>query len=109
MDWQVRCVGHKITFRVEKSARKVKSLLDIGTDCSPLQRDSHLFSDRHEAMPEDRKLDRIEGNLLWGLISAILFLAVRTGHNLDYHIAVVIDLGLAARLYQYRGRLVKNN
>jgi hypothetical protein len=60
-------------------------------------------------MPEDGKLDRIEGNLLWGLISAVLFLAVRTGHNLDYHIAVVIDLGLAARLYQYRGRLVKNN
>ena len=109
MHWQVRCVGHKITLRVEKSARKVKSLLDIGTDCSPLQSDSHLFSDRHEAMPEDGKLDRIEGNLFRGLISAVLFLAVRTGHNLDYHIAVVIDLGLAARLYQYRGRLVENN
>jgi hypothetical protein len=109
MDWQVRCVGHKITLRVEKSARKVKSLLDIGTDCSPLKSDSHLFSDRHEAMPEDGKLDRIKGNLFRCLISAILFLAVRTGHNLDYHIAIVIYLGLAARLYQYRGRLVKNN
>jgi hypothetical protein len=109
MDWQMRCVRHKITLRVEKSARKVKSLLDIGTDCSPLKSDSHLFSDRHEAMPEDGKLDRIKGNLFRGLISAVLFLAVRTGHNLDYYIAIVIDLGLATRLYQNRGRLVKNN
>jgi hypothetical protein len=60
-------------------------------------------------MPEDGKLDRIEGNLFRCLISAVLFLAVRTGHNLDYYIAIVIYLGLAARLYQYRGRLVKNN
>ena len=55
----VRCIGDQRTGRIEQRAGKVQPLLDIDARGGPLERDAHLFGDRHEQVIEDFQHHRV--------------------------------------------------
>ena len=64
----MRRIGHKFSLFIENGAGKIETFLNVGGNCGALQGASHLFSNRHKQVAEDRKLNRIQFsfNFLFG-------------------------------------------
>jgi hypothetical protein len=49
----MRSIGNKATFRVNKRAAKVEALFDVDRHCRLLEYSTHLLRYSHEAMTKD--------------------------------------------------------